>query len=126
MNLNDAYCNKCPDNAECNTNGSFISVFPGFWREDYFSTNILECFIQEACLGNECNIGYKGPLCDTCSGDYFKQPQRGCVKCEAALTSYFLMAGVHNFFLLFYFFFLDGFDYSVLCFVHIKNKYETT
>lgn len=97
LSVNDLYCYKCPDNAECNGNGSFINVLPGFWREDYFSTNVLECYIPEACLGNECKPGYEGPLCDTCIHNYFKQPQAGCVECESALSQYFIMAIV-NFF----------------------------
>lgn len=89
LDQNDTYCNKCPENAECKINGSFINVLPGYWRENYFSTLILECFTREACLGNQCAEGYKGPLCDVCSNNYFKQPQFGCVKCDSVFSYVF-------------------------------------
>lgn len=96
MDINDSYCHKCPENAECNNNGSFINVLPGFWRENYFSATILECNIEGSCLGNHCNDGYEGPLCDTCINNYFKQPQVGCIKCESALSSYIFMSIVNK------------------------------
>ena len=96
LDRNDAYCHKCPENAVCNYNGSFIDVQPGFWRENYFSTEIFACYIQDACLGNTCQRGYEGPLCDSCVVDqnssFFKTPNFGCVECNTETTTFVIMA----------------------------------
>ena len=94
LDQTDIYCHKCPDNAYCDFNGSFINVLPGYWRSDYFSTVITECLIPEACSGNSCRNGHEGPLCDSCLDGYYKSLQVGCEKCENALSSYFVMAVV--------------------------------
>lgn len=103
LNTNDTYCRRCPPNAQCTTNGSFLNVLPGYWRSNYFSTSILECFMPNACLGNECNEGYEGPLCDTCKANYFKSFNYDCIKCKSAIVSYILMALVLIFYIYNYF-----------------------
>ena len=96
LDQKDGYCSKCPNNAECDYNGSYINVNPGYWRSDYFSTNIIECFISDACLGNSCQNGYEGPLCDTCvvnsNVSYFKAPQLGCKACQGEISSFIIMS----------------------------------
>jgi len=100
LDQSDTYCHECPDNAECDVNGSYINVMPGYWRSDYFSTDILACIISDACLGNSCSEGYEGILCDTCITDnnnsYFKVPQSGCVQCKNGTLSYVIMCVVEN------------------------------
>jgi len=72
---------------------------PGYWRSGYFSTDIYQCFIEDACLGDICAYSYEGPLCDTCINNgnmsFFKMPQKGCVQCNDALSSYIIMAIVN-------------------------------
>ena len=104
FNSTEYFCHKCPDNTICDSNGSFIDVMPGYWRSDYYSTLIIECFLPDACLGKECRDGYEGPLCDTCitneqAGQY-KSLQSGCSKCQEVLTSYILMGIVIFYFIL--------------------------
>ena len=92
----DEYCSECPKNALCNKNGSFINVTFGFWKSDYFSLNIFECKIPEACIGEgKCSEGYEGLLCDSCyvgnDVQYYKNASNQCQICNQSLIPFFLV-----------------------------------
>jgi len=63
-------CKECPNFVTCNGGASF-DVRVGYWRPADNSTSIYECLTVEACKGEkgtECELGYKGPLCNECAG----------------------------------------------------------
>ena len=45
-----ASCSECLENAEC-PGGRVITVEPGYWRSSFYSTNILACLYDKACIG---------------------------------------------------------------------------
>eukprot|EP00347_Sterkiella_histriomuscorum_P011816 403370990 len=68
-------CYECPSHSEC-LGEDKINVKKGYWRSGFYSTNIIECLIEEACIGgfittnkssnDLCNLGYGGNLCHSC------------------------------------------------------------
>lgn len=96
LSANDSSCHDCPMNANCSENGSFINVYPGYWRLNYFSTKIYKCKNVESCLGGDkCRFGYEGPLCDTClinsKNQFYKGNDLQCYSCEDATLSYIFL-----------------------------------
>eukprot|EP00752_Nemacystus_decipiens_P012586 g11146.t1 len=67
-----------------------ISIEPGYWRATASSTDILECYHADACLGgvsgsaDYCLEGYEGPYCSVCSGGYTAQLGYTCDKCSGS------------------------------------------
>lgn len=99
LNKSDQHCHYCLDNAVCDTNGSFVKLLPGFWRSNYFSLNIHECFNPFSCLGaDQCHEYYKGKLCDSCiineTVQFFKLKNGLCKNCEESTISFFMFAGL--------------------------------
>ena len=101
LNSTAEYCINCPANAICNANGSFINLNSGYWRSNYFSTNIYQCYMSNACQGGDlCAQCYEGPLCDTCIMNdidkYYKSNGLQCLKCSEATLSFVILALVRN------------------------------
>ncbi|CAM9625594.1 unnamed protein product, partial [Ectocarpus fasciculatus] len=84
-------CKPCPSNTEY-CHGHTISVPPGYWRPDLYSSSVYECpYKEEACLGgprasnDTCGVGYEGPLCAVCSDEYyFASGDNSCRACSAS------------------------------------------
>ena len=60
-------CLDCPENTECDglSNLHSLQLAPGFWRISSSSTVVLECPIEESCVGGSnpfeyCARGYEG------------------------------------------------------------------
>lgn len=73
LTANAENCKDCPNHVTC-YGGNNISVEPGYWRNpDPDVLLVHKCSEYEAvCLGglnNECEEGYKGPLCSLCKID---------------------------------------------------------
>ena len=70
FDLKSDSCESCPTEAKL-CSGSNVILQAGYWKSDFFSTNIYTCEpISESCLeGNktQCDVGYVGPLCQSCS-----------------------------------------------------------
>ena len=76
LTVNSTSCSSCLANTECY--GSYnISVNYGYWRSNFYSTTIVKCLNEDACVGGLiplveeykdtlCNVGYGGNLCDQC------------------------------------------------------------
>eukprot|EP00347_Sterkiella_histriomuscorum_P023122 403335861 len=68
-------CYECPAHSDCQGKDQ-ISVNKGYWRSSYYSTNIIECLNEKACIGGQittnsssiqlCDFGYGGNLCHSC------------------------------------------------------------
>eukprot|EP00347_Sterkiella_histriomuscorum_P002746 403366963 len=68
-------CYECPAHSDCQGEDK-ISVNKGYWRSSYYSTNIIECLNEKACIGGQittnsssiqlCDFGYGGNLCHSC------------------------------------------------------------
>eukprot|EP00347_Sterkiella_histriomuscorum_P004896 403358673 len=82
FDLNEKTCLECPKNAEC-PGGREIDVNPGYWRSNFYSSNVMQCLLNEACIGGKlseeyisisndvqsyplCKYGYGGNLCHNC------------------------------------------------------------
>eukprot|EP00347_Sterkiella_histriomuscorum_P005452 403356564 len=82
FDLNEKTCLECPKNAEC-PGGREIDVNPGYWRSNFYSSNVMQCLLDEACIGGKlseeyisisndvqsyplCKYGYGGNLCHNC------------------------------------------------------------
>ncbi|EAR88734.2 transmembrane protein (macronuclear) [Tetrahymena thermophila SB210] len=72
LSQNDTQCKLCPDSA-IRCIGSNIYLQNGYWRENdktdnilYCSFNPLSCKPQISTSKFNCDVGYKGPLCQSC------------------------------------------------------------
>ncbi|EAR83234.2 transmembrane protein, putative (macronuclear) [Tetrahymena thermophila SB210] len=72
LNQNDNQCKLCPDSA-LRCIGSNIYLQNGYWRENdetdniqYCSYNPLSCKPELSTSKFNCDVGYKGPLCESC------------------------------------------------------------
>lgn len=106
LDKNDTSCNYCPENAICDTNGSFINLNPGYWRSNYFSTSIYKCLNQFSCLGGDlCDNEYQGRLCDNCilneTLQYFKLKSGKCQNCNDVTLSFFAFLALLLFILIY-------------------------
>eukprot|EP00347_Sterkiella_histriomuscorum_P018648 403344713 len=81
--LSENTCNECPLHAEC-PGGKEIIVSAGYWRSNFYSSNVMQCLLDEACIGGSlsedysivssndalsyplCKYGYGGNLCHNC------------------------------------------------------------
>lgn len=75
--LGDGGCASCPTGADCSVVGTTkhtLVVLPGYWRPNLNSTQILQCYVEAACVGSNsselCRVGHAGPLCNTCREGY--------------------------------------------------------
>ena len=92
LDKTDKICTKCPSNVRC-INGSALILDPGFWRSNNLSNSINQCFNPDACLGDKCEYGYTGPLCDVCSQNFYNDHSTNlCITCNDATMSYIKMA----------------------------------
>eukprot|EP00903_Cladosiphon_okamuranus_P016020 g14792.t1 len=72
----------------------------GYWRATESSTDILECYNTDACLGGVtgsagyCLEGYEGPYCAICSEGYTAQIGLTCSKCSDSTGGIVLAAVV--------------------------------
>ncbi|KAH8583014.1 an EGF domain followed by 10 transmembrane domains [Cryptosporidium sp. chipmunk genotype I] len=84
----------CPgkfDNDYCQTDEKLKNG--GWWLSDYTVGILIKCPHEEACLPEckGCKEGYTGPLCNTCTSDYFPLDyglEKVCVECP---NQYFLL-----------------------------------
>lgn len=88
----DTKCKPCPKGADCWKPGITLGTLPieeGYWRASSTSSKVHECVLgPSACRGSlktensskelytnstdYCHEGYEGPICSTCSHEYFK------------------------------------------------------
>lgn len=96
------YCEPCEDNALC-FGGNNMAPRPNHWRADEYSTEFLECWTEDACLGgNEysptgfCEEGYEGILCGQCTSGYYQfGAAHSCYSCgDYAAFSGFLVLSI--------------------------------
>ncbi|KAL4467919.1 hypothetical protein ABPG74_013254 [Tetrahymena malaccensis] len=86
-------CYSCPYGGECT--GGVIYLKQGFWREELYSSEIIECTNRLGnCIGNSygnavCIEGNIGPLCEECDiygthwkTSYTKKNKFECIKCK--------------------------------------------
>lgn len=110
-NLDDT-CKLCPKNAkECY--GANITLLPGYWKSEIYSTNIYVCEpIAESCLGGYfsfCAEGYKGPLCQSCKNDgliFAKFFSKNCDLCPENKSLIFAGLLIGSLFLLIFYFYM--------------------
>ncbi|KAL4486201.1 hypothetical protein ABPG73_002841 [Tetrahymena malaccensis] len=92
----DQSCRLCPNGAqECA--GSIIKLFPGYWRANNYSDEIIQCSKNKfSCQPQKqtskfgCEVGYVGPLCESCDfegkiwGNRFSKSfqSRSCIQCS--------------------------------------------
>jgi hypothetical protein len=84
-------CEECPKQADCikNTTIKTLNIKPGYWRHSLLSTDINECFIEDACLGgiahedinDICYDNHQGPFCSLCIENYAKTTNDLCAEC---------------------------------------------
>ena len=86
-------CETCPANSNSCYSDKVV-LTQGTWRYSKESTKVFFCPMPEGCLGGEsygqhaCGLGYKGPLCATCSDDYVLAPDRySCQPCKEAVVT---------------------------------------
>ncbi|KAL4490169.1 hypothetical protein ABPG73_021213, partial [Tetrahymena malaccensis] len=72
LNQNDDDCKQCPDSA-IRCIGSNIYLKNGYWRKNEYTDNIFYCSLNPLSCKPQyptskfnCDIGYKGPLCQSC------------------------------------------------------------
>ena len=95
------YCEACYENAVC-LGGDSTYPIPGYVRMHQSTDLIIRCFNREACSGvpkedfpkevtdetrhmtlQNCNEGYQGIMCATCSDGYWKNPiTYNCYECS--------------------------------------------
>ncbi|CBN75058.1 conserved unknown protein [Ectocarpus siliculosus] len=107
-----------PEGLSCDSEGTLLETLPlaeGYWRSTETSTNIRECFNDDACIGSEvsqrisspndyCDTGYMGPYCAVCMDGYTTGVSHTCHSCDGsywagmvvvmALTGVVLVVGV--------------------------------
>lgn len=112
-------CNKCPENSDC-PGGYLIYPKPGFYRKTNYSTNVIACINQEACLGGiplanssssklEANIngicleGNSGGLCFYCDFGYGRYAKIDyCKQCANINIQVFFRIAVYGLFMIAY------------------------
>ena len=81
-------CAECLEMENCYGSNS-TAPKAQYWRSSPTSTNYIECYNPDACLGGdeesplgECATGYDGILCANCIGRYRRSGQFVCAECE--------------------------------------------
>ena len=76
-------CTPCPEGARCAR-----GLDPPLPDTGFFDQNgvFLRCKRPNACRGGtvQCDPGYEGYMCNTCSADYFSDTARNCVRCPSS------------------------------------------
>ncbi|CDW83870.1 UNKNOWN [Stylonychia lemnae] len=108
FNGSDDSCRECPAHADC-PGGDSIIVNNGFWRSNKYSTRIIKCLYENACVGgvlndttvNEyplCSYGYGGNLCEKClliDGIQFTRLNKyECGKCPDKRNNILYISGI--------------------------------
>ncbi|EWS76277.1 transmembrane protein, putative (macronuclear) [Tetrahymena thermophila SB210] len=114
LSQNDNQCKVCPDSA-LRCIGSNIYLQNGYWRENEDTDNILQCSFNPLSCKPElstskfnCDVGYKGPLCQSCDtygeiweASYSEILNPGhCYKCQENLVQ-IIIINLTIFFLIF-------------------------
>ena len=114
MNLEKKYhkCSICPGNMEC-LGGNIIIPFPGFFRKDNNSKNVVPCIVNEACLGitnyknnnslnlnSICREGNTGNLCNYCEKFYGRYEKSDyCRNCTSFTLLIYIRIAFYIFFI---------------------------
>ncbi|CAM9835821.1 unnamed protein product, partial [Ectocarpus sp. 12 AP-2014] len=83
-------CEAVPEGAQTTTRGGTLAtleILPGFYRSSVTSTDIRECFYEDACEGGQvvgeyCATGYSGPYCAVCTAGFSPGYFHSCKSCE--------------------------------------------
>ena len=89
----DQTCAKVPEGVKTTVDGldlENLDIKKGFWRTSKNSSDIVQCMVEEHCLGGnetdkQCKKGHKGPMCGACSPGHASigsGPSLKCVSCE--------------------------------------------
>ncbi|GMH73473.1 hypothetical protein TrST_g4716 [Triparma strigata] len=94
-------CLECPEGTSCVEPGVTVKELPvkrGYWRSDDNSSNIVKCYIEEACAqspavksanvtkmtsDHQCAMGHIGPVCNVCLPGFAKDVLGHCLPCES-------------------------------------------
>ena len=82
--------------------GNKIGPVLGYGRSGHYSTNFIQCFNKNACLGaseepdeyeaeGTCADGYEGILCAQCKENYVRNGSFQCGKCPEKWQNIFLL-----------------------------------
>eukprot|EP00347_Sterkiella_histriomuscorum_P005180 403357590 len=100
-------CSECPAHSDCQGEDK-ISVNKGYWRSSYYSTNIIECLNEKACIGGQittnkslnqlCDYGYGGNLCHSCifqdDQQFTRIGNHECGLCPSKTTNLLYIIGI--------------------------------
>eukprot|EP00347_Sterkiella_histriomuscorum_P012735 403367418 len=100
-------CSECPAHSDCQGEDK-ISVNKGYWRSSYYSTNIIECLNENACIGGQittnksvnqlCDYGYGGNLCHSCifqdDQQFTRIGNHECGLCPSKTTNLLYIIGI--------------------------------
>lgn len=92
-------CKICPEGTLCRDAGVIIEELPlkkGYWRSDFNSSNVVQCYIEEACsqspstktvestnpIDDQCADGHTGPVCNVCLPGFAKDVLGSCDTCD--------------------------------------------
>ncbi|GMH83062.1 hypothetical protein TrST_g8014 [Triparma strigata] len=94
-------CKPCPEGTRCQEVGAGVTIedLPlqqGFWRSGLNSSNVVKCYIKEACsqspssktgnstnpIDDQCADGHTGPVCNVCIPDYAMSVLGKCETCN--------------------------------------------
>ena len=84
-------CEPCLEHEICH--GSTITYpMPKYWRSSDTTTDFIECFNPDACLGGDelsphgiCEHGYQGVLCASCIENYYASDNFECFECPSSV-----------------------------------------
>ncbi|KAL4429896.1 hypothetical protein ABPG74_022919 [Tetrahymena malaccensis] len=109
---NTHLCLNCPDQAN-SCKGSLIFLKNGYWRQDNYTDNILQCsFNPDNCQAESaesrfyCKKGFVGPLCESCDiygkvwGESYMKYQKSCYKCRDMSTFQYYIPLIVIFFIM--------------------------
>ncbi|CAN0467021.1 unnamed protein product, partial [Ectocarpus sp. 8 AP-2014] len=82
-------CEAVPEGAQTTTRGGTLAtleILPGYYRSSATSTDIRECFYEDACeggkvVGEYCAAGYTGPYCAVCTAGFSPGYFHSCKSC---------------------------------------------
>eukprot|EP00347_Sterkiella_histriomuscorum_P022190 403331357 len=129
-------CYDCPKNAECN-GGFNMSLNKGYWRSQFYSSKVIQCFNENACKGgqlndpelilsgqvesyDQCSQGYTGNLCSICKNENGTQYSRfnnyECFQCPSKLANSLKIIGI---------FFAVLIGLGVIIWVNLRSEKES-
>ncbi|CBJ31472.1 conserved unknown protein [Ectocarpus siliculosus] len=82
-------CEAVPEGAQTTSRGGTLAtleILPGYYRSSATSTDIRECFYEDACeggkvVGEYCAAGYTGPYCAVCTAGFSPGYFHSCKSC---------------------------------------------